>query len=105
MDELIEPLAKAKMFSKLHASSGHSEIKTDDEDIDERAFVRHHGLFKFTRILFELKNAPATFPRAINVVFFVLAFMNHEILRLRQQQSVSAFFLAAAKRLESLTIV
>lgn len=34
------------------------------------AFVTHHGLSKYTRSPFGLKNGPATFQRAIKVIFF-----------------------------------
>ena len=36
-------------------------IIIDEEDKNKTAFVTHHGLFGFKRMLFGLRNAPSTF--------------------------------------------
>lgn len=67
-DECIDLLGKAKMFPTLDASSSSWIIEKDNKDVNKTAFVTHHGPFKYTRMPFGLKNAPASFHRAIDVI-------------------------------------
>lgn len=43
-------------------------IKIHPDDIKKTVFITKYGLFEFTRTVFGLCNAPATFARAINLV-------------------------------------
>ena len=68
MDECIDTLGDAKIFSTLDCNSGYWQIMMDDADKEKTAFVTHQGLFHFTRMPFGLRNAPATFQRAIDII-------------------------------------
>lgn len=67
-DEFINFLDDAKIFSTLNAYASYGQIKMDEDAGDKTAFVTHHGLFMYKRVLFGLKNAPATFECAMNAV-------------------------------------
>lgn len=56
------------MFSTLDADSGHWQIELDQADIIKTAFVTHKGLYRYTRLLYGLNNALATFQRAMNII-------------------------------------
>lgn len=68
MNEFIDSLDKARVFPTLDANSGYWQIDIDRKDIDKTAFVTHHGLFKYTRMPFGLKNAPVTFQCTMDII-------------------------------------
>lgn len=68
IDECIDSLGESTVFSTLDANSGYWKVEIDDRDKDKTAFTSHHGLYRFTRMPFGLKNAPATFQRAMDVI-------------------------------------
>lgn len=68
MDVCIDSLAEAQVLSILRAKSMYWQIEMDENDIEKTVFVTHHGLFKYTRMAFGLKSAPATFQCATNVI-------------------------------------
>ena len=61
MDECIDALGDAIIFSTLDCNSGYWKIPISDEERDKKAFVSHCGLFRWLRMPFGLKNAPGTF--------------------------------------------
>jgi len=52
----------------LNCISGYWQISVADEDRDKRTFVCHEGAYRDIRFPFGLSNAPATFPRAIDMI-------------------------------------
>ncbi len=68
MDECIDSLGDAQIFTLLDANSGYWQIELDEDARDLTAFVSHHGLFRYKRMPFGLKNAPSTFRRAIDMI-------------------------------------
>lgn len=68
MDECIDTLSEAKIFSALDCNSGYWPIPIDENDREETAFVSHHGFFRFARIPFGLTNSPGMFQRAVDIV-------------------------------------
>ena len=68
MDECIDSLGDAQLFSTLDANSGYWQIEMAEEDKNKTAFTTHYGLFRYLRMPFGLKNAPATFQRAIDII-------------------------------------
>jgi len=66
IDEILDALSKAKIFSTLDATSEYYQLAMNPEDAEKTAFAYKNGFFEFTRMPFGLCNAPATFQRAID---------------------------------------
>ena len=68
MNECIESLWDAKVFSNLNANSGYRQILIAPKDREKTTFTTHSGKYAFTRKPFGLKNAPATYQREIDMI-------------------------------------
>ena len=70
IDETLDALAGAKVFTTLDLASGYWQVEVDVADRERTAFTTSHGLFEFQVMPFGLCNAPGTFQRLME---FVLA--------------------------------
>jgi len=68
MDDCLDFLGDAKVFSTLECNSGYWQIPVADGDRDKTTFVCHEGAYRYIRLPFGLSNAPATFQRAIDMI-------------------------------------
>lgn len=70
MDECIDLISDATIFSALNANSGYwqVEVEVSEDDRYSTALTSHNGLFCCTRINLRLKIAPLTFQRAMEVL-------------------------------------
>ena len=69
IDEVMDQLKGACVFSKWDLKQGFYQVEMDPDDIDKTAFAYSGGLFEFVRMPFGLTNAPATFQRLMDRVF------------------------------------
>lgn len=68
MDESIDSLGDASIFTTLDCSSGYWQIMAAERDRNKISSPCHAGLFRYERMLLALTNEPTTFQRTLNIV-------------------------------------
>ncbi|KAJ0442639.1 putative nucleotidyltransferase, Ribonuclease H [Helianthus annuus] len=69
IDLKIDSLSSFRLKCFLDAYKGYHQIQMALEDEDKTAFVTNEGLFCYTKMSFELKNAGATYQRLMDKAF------------------------------------
>ncbi|UYV72359.1 hypothetical protein LAZ67_9002777 [Cordylochernes scorpioides] len=66
VDDALDCLKGAKIYSTMDLKSGYWQISVDEADREKTAFITPDGLFEFKVMPFGLCNAPATFERMMD---------------------------------------
>ncbi|XP_065050223.1 uncharacterized protein LOC135680164 [Musa acuminata AAA Group] len=69
IDQLVDVTAKHARLSFMDAFSGYNQIKMAPEDQEHTTFLTDLGVYFYKVMSFELKNAGATYQRAVNRMF------------------------------------
>ncbi|GFT18932.1 hypothetical protein TNCV_4725761 [Trichonephila clavipes] len=67
MDDLLQEAKHTAYISTIDLKSGYHQVNVNPADRDKTTFVCPFGTYRFKRLLFGLKNAPATFQRLMDI--------------------------------------
>jgi hypothetical protein len=69
VDQIVDDCAGSEIFSLMDGFSGYNQINIAPEDQHKTAFICPWGTFAYRKLPFGLKNAGATFQRAMSYAF------------------------------------
>jgi hypothetical protein len=86
IDDLLDQLKDAKLFSKIDLRSGYHQMKIRPEDTPKTTFITRYREYEFIVVSFGLTNAPDYFMNMMNKVFmdkldkFIVVFIDYILI-------------------------
>ena len=68
MEDSIDSLGEARLFTTLDEMWGYWQVPIAEGDRDKTTFTSHMVTFRYKRMSFGIRNAPATFQRALDII-------------------------------------
>ena len=106
IDDLLDRLHGAKVFSKIDLAAGYHQIRLKEDDIPKSAFRTRYGHFEYTVLAFGLCNAPATFMRMMHEILmdglddFVIVYLDDILIFSRSEDEHIAHVETVLKKLK-----
>lgn len=105
IDDLLDKVTGASVFSSLDLQSGYHQIRVAEEDVPKTAFRTPQGLFEFQVLAFGLTNASADFQHEMNRIFghldFVLVYLDNVLAFSKDEKQHAQHLRQVLKLLES----
>lgn len=105
IDELMDRLQGAQVFSKIDLRSGYWQVRIAEEDVPKTAFRTRYGHFEFMVMPFGLTNAPATFMTQMHKIFhdvldvYVVIFLDDILVYSRSMEDHASHLQEVLRRL------
>jgi hypothetical protein len=105
INDLVDQLKGACVFSKIDLRSGYHQLKIRATDIPKTAFITRYGLYEYMVMSFGLTNAPAYFMYLMNKVFmeyldkFVVVFIDDILIFSKNEEDHDEYLRVVLQKL------